>query len=297
MKRFQGALAVFLGAASFGVLSTFVKKAYGLGYSLGEVTGIQALMGMLFLWVLYLVYGKRLNTEGKYLKITPKWKIILSGFSTGMVSILYYKCVALVPASIAIVLLMQFIWISAVINYIFFKQKPSLKQSIGIICILGATLLATGLFEASFSRVSLIGIGYGLLAALAYAVFILVNGKVGNDYPPVHKSALMVTGACIFVFMALQPIALLDGSLGTDIYTYGLVLSLFGTVLPPLLYAYGMPTVGVSLGSILSAVELPVAVSMSYFVLQEEVSLLRWLGVALILLFVAWINITKSSKI
>jgi len=68
-------------------------------------------------------------------------------------------------------------------------------------------------------------------------------------------------------------------------------------VLPPLLYAYGMPTVGVSLGSILSAVELPVAVSMSYFVLQEEVSLLRWLGVALILLFVAWINITKSSKI
>ncbi|HAU55105.1 MAG TPA: EamA family transporter, partial [Sphingobacterium sp.] len=43
MEKLKGALAVFLGASSFGILSTFVKKAYGKGLTLGEVTGIQVL--------------------------------------------------------------------------------------------------------------------------------------------------------------------------------------------------------------------------------------------------------------
>jgi hypothetical protein len=32
-------VAVFLGAASYGILSTFVVLAYGHGYTLGEVVG------------------------------------------------------------------------------------------------------------------------------------------------------------------------------------------------------------------------------------------------------------------
>jgi len=203
--------------------------------------------------------------------------------------------VALVPASIAIVLLMQFIWISALINFLLFKQKPTKVEAIGIICILASTFLATGAFEDSFTDISPLGIVFGLLAATAYAFFIIVNGKVGNDYPPVLKSAMMVTGAFLFVFIVFQPISLFDFSGDLSIYRYGIVLSVFGTVLPPFLFAYGMPKVGVSLGSILSAVELPVAVSLSYFVLREPVSILQWVGVLLILLFVVLINSVKSK--
>jgi len=55
MEKLKGALAVFLGASSFGILSTFVKKAYGQGLTLGEVTGIQVLFGMLMLWLIFIV--------------------------------------------------------------------------------------------------------------------------------------------------------------------------------------------------------------------------------------------------
>lgn len=297
MKNLQGALAVFIGAASFGVLSTFVKKAYSAGFSLGEVTGVQALLGMLILWIIFLLMKITKVNLDKYPRKTASWKIMLAGISTGVVSVLYYKCVQLVPASIAIVLLMQFIWISALVNYILFKHKPSKKQRVGIILILIATLFATGALESNIHEISTLGIVYGLLAALAYSIFIIVNGKVGNDYPPVQKSALMVTGACILIFILLQPISLVQVTIDPQIYTYGILLAVFGTVLPPFLFAYGMPKIDIALGSILSAVELPVAVAMSYFVLHENVSILQWFGVAFILSVVVWINYKKNSKL
>lgn len=296
MKKFKGALAVFFGAASFGILSTFVKKSYAAGFSLGEVTGIQALLGMLLLWMMYFLTSAKKSSSQRFSRTTPSWKIIVAGFSTGIVSIIYYKCVQLVPASIAIVLLMQFIWMSALINYIVFKQKPSTRQALGIIAILFATVFATGAMESSFSDLSLLGICFGLLAALAYSIFIIVNGKVGNDYPPVQKSALMVTGAAILIFTTLQPFSLFDPETDMLIYQYGLLLAVFGTVLPPFLFAYGMPKIDIALGSILSAVELPVAVAMSYFVLHEKVSGIQWAGVAMILGIVVWINYPKKIR-
>jgi drug/metabolite transporter (DMT)-like permease len=55
-----------------------------------------------------------------------------------------------------------------------------------------------------------------------------------------------------------------------------------------------MPKIGTSLGSILSAVELPVAVLMSFFVLQETVTVLQWTGVAAILGVVVWTNVKSG---
>ncbi|NGM62897.1 DMT family transporter [Sphingobacterium sp. SGG-5] len=288
MERLRGAIAVFIGAASFGILSTFVKLAYAENFTLAEVTGVQVLFGAMILWLLYGVIS--LKKTKTHTKRTSKVKILLAGISTGAVSILYYKCVELVPASIAIVLLMQFIWVSALIDLVVFKQKITRKQLLSIIGILVATLLATGVFEATIQTINPLGILYGMLAAIAYAIFIIVNGKIGNDYPAIQKSALMITGACILVFTVLQPISLILLETNSRIIYYGLLLSLFGTVLPPLLFAYGMPKIGISLGSILSAVELPVAVVMSYTILSENVSLLQWVGVVGILAVVVWTN-------
>src|SRR5690606_8433596 len=123
MEKIKGVITVFLGAASFGILSTFVKKAYAQGFTLGEVVGIQALFGMLLLWLLmFIVWVVNKSYFSRHASRTPKWTILVSGISTGAVSILYYKCVQLVPASLAIVLLMQYIWLGQFIEFIFFKE-------------------------------------------------------------------------------------------------------------------------------------------------------------------------------
>ncbi|MBB6238531.1 drug/metabolite transporter (DMT)-like permease [Pedobacter sp. AK013] len=280
----KGILLVFLGACSFGILSTFVKLAYHEGYTLGDVTGTQAFFGAVILWILFFLQSRTASYKAKAVPaITPWWKMIIAGTCTGLVSIFYYQCVKLVPNSVAIILLMQFIWMSILMEYLIFKKKPTGLQLLAILLVLGGTVLASGMAETSIESMDLKGIGFGLLAALCYAGFLLLSGRIGNEYVPLKKSALMISGACILIFIVFPPVFLFNGALGGSLLKWGLIISVFGTVIPPLFYAEGVPRIGTAISSILSAAELPVAVMMAGFVLQEQVSFLRWVGVVVIL--------------
>ena len=280
----KGILLVFLGACSFGILSTFVKLAYHEGYTLGDVTGAQAFFGAVILWTLFFFQSRTSAYKAKTIKIvTPWWKMVIAGTCTGFVSVFYYQCVKLVPNSVAIILLMQFIWMSILLEFLIFKKKPSGLQFAAILLVLTGTVLASGMVETSISALNLTGIGFGLLAALCYAGFLMLSGRIGNEYPALKKSALMITGACILIFILFPPAFLINGALGGSLLKWGLIIAVFGTVIPPLFYAEGVPRIGTALSSILSAAELPVAVMMAGFVLQEQVSFLRWVGVAVIL--------------
>lgn len=280
----KGILLVFFGACSFGILSTFVKLAYHDGYTLGDVTGAQAFFGAVILWVLFFFQSKTKIYKAKQIKlVTPWWKMVLAGICTGLVSVFYYQCVKLVPNSLAIILLMQFIWMSILLEFIIYKKKPTGLQFLSILLVLGGTILASGMVETAISSVSLKGIGFGLLAAISYAGFLMLSGRIGNEYPALQKSALMITGACILIFILFPPTFLFNGALNGSLLKWGLIIAVFGTVIPPLFYAEGVPKIGTALSSILSAAELPVAVMMAGFVLQEQVSFLRWVGVCVIL--------------
>ena len=280
----KGILLVFFGACSFGLLSTFVKLAYHDGYSLGDVTGAQAFFGAVILWVLFFFQSRTSKYKAQEIKlIIPKWKMILAGTCTGLVSIFYYQSVKLVPNSVAIILLMQFIWMSILLEFIIYKKKPTGLQFLAILLVLGGTVLASGMLETTISSLSYKGIGFGLLAAVCYAGFLMLSGRIGNEYPPLQKSALMITGACILIFILFPPAFLFNGALNGTLLKWGLIIAVFGTVIPPLFYAEGVPRIGTALSSILSAAELPVAVMMAGFVLLEQVSLLRWVGVCVIL--------------
>lgn len=293
--RIQYAILVLIGACSFGILSTFVKKAYADGYSLGEVTGVQTFFGLVFLWSLYYSPLRRLlnNNIAANSYGDPAWKIMLSGISTGLVSIFYYKCVQLIPASIAIILLMQYIWISLIFEFLLFRLVPKFVQILCVLFILAGTSLAAGLFSERLKDISTAGLLYGMSAASSYAIFLIVNGRIGNNYHPLRKSALMLTGSTLLVFVIFPPIFLINGVLWKGLWLWGLVLSIFGTVIPPLFFAIGIPKIGLPLAAILSAAELPVAVIMSNFILKEKVMQLQWLGVLVILIAILVPNILR----
>lgn len=294
---FRYALLVFLGACSFGFSSTMVKLTLAAGYNVREVAGAQVFLGMFILWVLFLV-GKvsgQLKSKNKTTR-EPKWKVAVAGFSTGLVTLSLYKCLEYLPASVAIILLMQFVWIGVVLEYVIFKNKPSIAEICSIILVLSGTVFAAGLLNQEAFDFSLIGLGYGLLAATFYSIFLIVNSHVGNSYPSVQKSALMLTGACLIIFVIYPPVFFFNGVFLDGLWKWGLLLSLLSAVVPPLFFAIGIPYIGVPLSSILSSVELPVAVVVAYFILGERVSGLQWIGVLIILSAIVVSNIFKKQK-
>ena len=285
---------VFLGACSFGILSTFVKLAYKDGFSVGEVTGVQVFFGLVVLWTIVLL-RRLFGGTGQSTTLREKLSLVAMGTSSGMVSIFYYQCVQAVPASIAILLLMQFTWMSLVLDAVISRKLPSRLQVGTVALVLFGTALAGRMFSGNIPDFDLMGVIYGLLSAFFYTIFLMINGKAGNNLHPTLKSALMLTGSCVLIFTVFPPGFLVDGALADGLFKWGLVLALFGTVIPPLFYAYGVPKTGLGLSAILSAAELPVAVLMSSVVLQEEVWAVQWLGVLIIVVAIILSNI-KSLR-
>ena len=59
----------------------------------------------------------------------------------------------------------------------------------------------------------------------------------------------------------------------------------------------GFPLTGIGLGSIVSSLELPVSVLMAYFLLNEELQLIQWIGILLIILAIVIMNIQFNNPV
>ena len=89
--------------------------------------------------------------------------------------------------------------------------------------------------------------------------------------------------AAIAITFFQEPQIVWDGTLLDGLWIYGLVLGVFGIILPILLFSIGIPKVGTGMASILSAIELPVAVIVSMLLLHERMTVLQIAGIVVIL--------------
>ncbi|MGF7231905.1 EamA family transporter [Arachidicoccus sp.] len=290
---------ILLAGCSFGILSTIVKIEYGKGYTLGDISGAQALFGAIILWLFFIVMYKKATKDKSPAAPREKnsiAKLLATGAVSGLISICYYKCVHLIPASIAIILLMQYTWMSMLIEKLFFKSSMNKKQILCVGLILIGTILAAGLLKdkEGIHPLPIEGIVYGLLGGLFYAIFIIANGRVGNHFTSLKKSSIISIGMCIMVFAIFPPSFIWNGTF-SNVMQWGFPLAIFGTVLPPILFAIAIPRIGIPLSSILSSVELPTAVILAYFILKEDVDYVQVIGILLILSSIVIINVKDRS--
>jgi drug/metabolite transporter (DMT)-like permease len=290
---------VFLGACSYGVLSSIVKIAYTHGYSLGEVVGTQMLWGTLITWTISVIMQKRtaaklqkevVNTEvffPKRASLKEKLLLLAVGTFIVMTGLLYYGSLQHIPASLAIILLFQFTWIGVLLEALTKRKWPSRLQSITLLLIFIGTGLAAGITRSGIASAPLWGIVLGLLSAISYTLFIFFSGKTVPRLDPIYRSAWMSTGGLLLVFIIFPPVYFFNGTLEITLLFFGLLLGLFGAVIPTLCFTIGIPRIGTGFASILGSAELPVAMICSTLLLHEHVGFLQWVGVVLILLSIS----------
>ena len=277
---------VFTGACCFGILSTFVKVAYQEGYTTGDISGSQACFGMMVLWIFYLLRQPAVSGTAEKPR-TASWKVMLAGTSIGLCTHLYYLSVQWIPASVAIIFLMQFTWIGLLLEWLIYDKRPSLLQGVAALLIMAGTIMASGLSIQHKVALPLKGVLLALASATVYGVYVVASGRIGNDLPALKKSALTMTGSTIAIFLVATPAFLFTPEILGGLAKWAIFLGLFGTIIPPLLFAAGIPRTGVILSALLMTAELPVAVIMARLVLHEQISLMQWFGVVLMLFAMA----------
>ena len=284
-----------LGATSYGMLATFVKIAYGEGFTTPEVTTAQFVYGLLALLLINVFQKAKKGKE--VVKASKKniGQLMLAGTSLGMTSIFYYLAIKYIPVSIAIILLMQTVWMGVLFEMILEKKIPSTQKIISVIIVLIGTALATNLIQSKI-ELDWHGIVLGLFSAVSFTTTMFTANRVATHVSSPQRSLYMLLGGAVIIFGFA--IATQTTPFNFDIFMkWGIVLALFGTVIPPLLFNAGFPLTGIGLGSIVSALELPVSVMMAYVLLNENVNAIQWFGIVLIILAIIIMNVNFKRKL
>ena len=304
----KGILFVAIGASSYGMLATFVKLAYKENYSTAEVTISQFTLGILIVLLLN-IFSKKTPA---ILSTVDIKKLMLAGTTMGFTSVMYYLCVKYLNASIAVVLLMQSVWIGVLIESLQTKKIPSLLKIGAVILVLLGTALATNIFSSEI-HFNLKGFIFGFLSAISFSLTLFSTNSVATHLPPFKRTLYMLFGGAIIVLLFALVTQILptyanielisDADLIVNkpfnfsiLFNYGILLSVFGTVLPPIFLNKGFPLIGVGLGSIISAIELPVSVTFAYLLLSEQVNAIQWMGILLILFAIIMMNYKLIKK-
>ena len=290
----KGVFLVALGATTYGMLATFVKMAYSEGYTTAEVTTSQFVLGII--GILLINAFQKIKHKNNVVKATSKniFSLMLAGTSLGMTSLFYYLAVKYIPVSIGIVLLMQTVWMGVLLEMILEKKLPSKQKVIAVFIVLVGTVLATNIINNDI-KLDWRGIAWGIMAAASFTTTMFTANRVATEISSAQRSLYMLLGGAVIVFSFAFITQVTPFNL--EIFMkWGIVLSLFGTIIPPMLMNAGFPLTGIGLGSIVSALELPVSVMMAYILLNEKVILLQWVGIVLIILAIIIMNVNFKRK-
>ncbi|MEO9257520.1 MAG: DMT family transporter [Crocinitomicaceae bacterium] len=290
----KGVIWVALGAASYGVLATMVRLAYDKNYTTGEVVFSQYLIGLVVLGLIFLIQ-KNSRSEVSLPKASSKqlFNLILAGTSMGFTGIFYYQAIHYLPVSICIILLMQSVWLGVVFEMLLTKKNPGVLALVTIITVLVGTAFATNVWK-DWSGLHPKGVIWGFLAAISYTTTIFAGNRVGLGLAASQRSFWMMVGGFFVVLCYVFPEFF--GVFKWDIFLkWGILLAIFGTIIPPLFMNHGLPITGLGLGSIVASIEIPVSVFSAFLILHEEVLLAQWFGVALIILAVVFMNFPRKT--
>jgi drug/metabolite transporter (DMT)-like permease len=293
----KGVVLVALGATSYGMLATFVKLAYKEGFTTAEVTSSQFIYGII--GVLFINLFQRIKNKNSATKANSKniLHLMIAGTSMGMTSVFYYLAVKYIPVSIGIVLLMQTVWMGVLLEWFLDKKAPSLQKTLAVLVIIIGTGLAINILKIDFNDTTIDwtkGLFWGLLAAASFTTTMFTANKVALGISSAQRSLFMLLGGAIIVFSF--GLFTQTTEFNFEIFTkWGIVLALFGTIIPPMLLNAGFPLTGIGLGSIVSSLELPVSVLMAYFLLNEELQFIQWIGILLIIIAIVIMNIQFNN--
>ncbi|MDW0108463.1 EamA family transporter [Sporosarcina aquimarina] len=279
MKLWIYPLLVIIASSSYGILSSIVKLAIKDGYTASQAVTSQYFIGFLIALLLYLVIRHSRPRFG------GGWTLILAGFFTALTGIVYGKTVEYMPASLAVVMLFQFTWIGMLFDCIASRRLPKRIEVFSLVFLFTGTVFAAGILNVDLSGIPWQGWAFGLASATSFASFVMANQKAVEGMDTTTRLLFTSLFAAIVILFFQSPEIVWSGQLFTSsLLIYGLVLGLFGIIIPIYLFSIAVPKVGTAMTSILSAMELPVAMTASVILVGEHITFIQVIGIFIILI-------------
>lgn len=288
-KLLNPRLMLILSMAIFGTLGPFVRN---IPVSSGELALYRAVLAAVLIAVFLAVTGQKIP----FASIRKEVPLLLaSGIAMGINWILLFEAYKYTTVSAATLSYYFAPVIVTVVCPILFREKLTGRQILCFVMSTAGLVLITGIGDMGNGK-DLIGILFGLGAAVFYASVILLNKFIRN-VEGIHRTFLQFVAAVVVLF----PYVLLSG--GITIGTLGgigwvnlLIVGLIHTGVTYCMYFSSLKELPGQKAAILSYIDPLVAVLVSVTVLGETMTIWQGIGGILILGFTLWNEIAPDSE-
>jgi drug/metabolite transporter (DMT)-like permease len=262
-----------VSAAAFGALAIFAKLAYASGATPVAVLAARFAIAAVCMAGLLAARRERL----------PRGRVLLALMGLGGIgyvgqSFTFFTATALIPASLASLLLYAYPAIVAMLAAVFLRQPLTGVRLLALCAALAGSALTVG--QASGGTP--VGIAMALASAMFYSCYIVVGSRITPHVGAVASSTVIIsTAALVYAVLAVVQRPAFPADTGG--WAAVAALALVSTVLAIGTFFAGMQRVGPADASTISALEPLVTVALAAVVLRETVTAGQLVGGALIL--------------
>lgn len=277
MNRF--AISTILAGILWGMISIFLKPLAASGLTSLQILTLRGILSALMLFIFLLFKDKSL------LKISLKdiWMFIGTGvISLTFFSLCYFYTILQSGASIAVVLLYTSPIFVLLFSSILFKEKITGKKIFALILTFLGCIFVSGMI-GGINALSSKGILIGVCSGLGYALYSIFSRYALKKYDSLTVTfyTFVFSGVSLIPFVHIEQLpAVLSGSFYISICA--VLIALLCTVLPYILYTYGLVGLETGKAAILVTVEPLIGTLIGCFVWKEQISLFQWIGIVLI---------------
>ncbi len=289
------AIAITLaGVFLFATKAIIVK----LGYREDMNAATMLLLRMSFALPFYLTIMFWGNNRQlfKDLAFNDHLKVIVLGMvGYYLSSYLDFQGLHYISANLERLILFAYPTLVVIISAIFLKKSISKTQYVAIaITYLGIVITFYENLFIKFTSTTLLGSALVFGSALTYAFYLVGSSELLKRVGAVFYTAysMVVSAICVLIhstFAEIKPLS----EISDKVYMYGFLMAVFSTIVPSFLIAYSLKKIGASKMSIIGSIGPVFTIVLSYFLLQETLSVYQYVGGTVILFGVYWVSRKK----
>jgi len=289
-----GYAAVATAAVLWAAGGAVARHIIGEGASLLELTEARAWISALALWAM--VWTNR--EAGRRGERSPLGLVVVFGLSIAAANYCYYASLARLPVAVAITI--QYTAPALVVGWtaIAGRFRPSARVLAALVCaVAGVALLAElpAVLRGGHLRLSGAGIGFSIASAFAFATYMVTGQRLGRSVGARGAVARgFVVAAVLWAGVQLargRP----DTLLQRRFLPWVLFLAIATTVVPFLLFVWGLERVPASNAGIVSTLEPLAAAVIAFTWLGEHLSAEQIGGALMVLIGIGVVQLERPA--
>ncbi len=277
-STFLGGLAVLVAAALWGCIGIFSRDLFNNGFSEVQTVAVRAVFTVVIMFVVILI------KEPALLRI--RFKDIWLFLGTGICSFLFFNIcymTSICENSLSVACILMYtspFWVLLLSSPVFGEKITVVKSVAVTICFGGSALLC---FTSGLKWTEK-GLLFGLLSGLGYALY-SIFGKLAvkryHSFTITFYTFLFAAIAAVPISNPTELVSLL--SVPHNIW-YSFLIALVNTILPYLLYTYGLSKISAGKAAVIAIIEPVVAAVIGHFIFQEYIGTLGCIGIVAVFL-------------